>query len=99
MKKENQVKEKEWQVSKTVNDYTIHDGEKDIALVYRYSRGTADDVAEANARLIAAAPELLQLAMKYEEILERESNVPSNQNDRFKNHLRAVRSLLYSINP
>lgn len=50
---------KEWQVSKTVNDYTVHDGEKDIALVYQYSRGTAEDEAERNARMVAGSPEML----------------------------------------
>ena len=52
----------EWSVSKTVNDYAIHTegSPKDIALVYEYSRAIPKEEAEANAKLIAAAPDLLQ---------------------------------------
>lgn len=50
----------EWQTSKTVNDITIHSEGKDVALVYQYSRSVDEEEATANARLIAAAPELLE---------------------------------------
>lgn len=51
----------DWNVSKTVNDYAIHTegSPKDLALVYEYSRGIPKEEAEANAKLIAAAPDML----------------------------------------
>ena len=52
----------EWAVSKTVNDFTIYaaDTNKDVALVYNYSRSVPDEEAKANANLIAAAPAMLE---------------------------------------
>lgn len=51
----------DWNTSKTVNDFAIYaDGHSsDIALVYKDSRSIPAEEAEANALLIAAAPELL----------------------------------------
>lgn len=52
----------QWQVSKTVNDYAIYadsNDTKDIAAVYQYSRSIPQEEAEANAKLIAAAPDML----------------------------------------
>lgn len=60
----------DWNVSKTVNDYAIHTegSPKDLALVYEYSRGIPKEEAEANAKLIAAAPDLLKFAERVAEI-------------------------------
>lgn len=63
----------EWQTSKTVNDITIHSEGKDVALVYQYSRSVDEEEATANARLIAAAPELLSNCMATLEDLENDN--------------------------
>lgn len=62
-----------WNVSKTINDYAIYSSQndsKDIAAVYQYSRSIAPEEAEANAKLIAAAPELLEMCIATLEDLE-----------------------------
>ena len=60
-----------WNYSKTVNDYSIHAGTSpsDIAGVYQYSRNIPPEEAEANAKLIAAAPDLLQALQDAEHLL------------------------------
>lgn len=57
----------QWSVSKTVNDFAIYsdtNDSKDIAAVYQNSRSIPQGEAEANAKLIAAAPLLLEAAIK-----------------------------------
>jgi hypothetical protein len=51
-----------WMFSKNSHDYSIHSDQRsaDIALVRNTSREISDEEAEANARLIAAAPKLLK---------------------------------------
>jgi hypothetical protein len=52
-----------WRKSKTINDYSIYsenNHNNDIATVFQYSRSIPEDEAEANAKLIAAAPEMLE---------------------------------------
>ena len=52
----------EWNVSKSVNDYTIisENNGYDIATVFQYSRNIPQDEAEANAKLMAASKDLLE---------------------------------------
>lgn len=76
MSTDNKHTKGEWLVSNTINDYTIYadDGSnkgagKDVALVYRYSRATDEEEAKANARLIAAAPDLLNALIAAHEML------------------------------
>lgn len=60
----------DWQTSKSINDISIYSGGADLALVYKNSRGIDEQEAEANARLIAAAPEMLSNCMATLEDLE-----------------------------
>jgi len=62
-----------WQMSKNVNDYSIYSNNsdaKDIATAYQYSRNIPEEEARANATLIAAAPELLEMCIATLEDLE-----------------------------
>lgn len=68
----------QWSVSKTVNDFAIYsdnNDSKDIAAVYQNSRSIPQGEAEANAKLIAASPLLL-------EALTNLHNVVMQSNDR-----------------
>lgn len=65
-----------WNTSKLVNDIGIYaDGSnRDLALVYKYSRSIPEEEAQANANLMAAAPELLEALQKAKEVIERMSD-------------------------
>lgn len=74
-----------WNVSKTINDYAIYSSQndsKDIAAVYQYSRSIAPEEAEANAKLIAAAPELLEMVYNLKQCIKRLTADNLSQYDR-----------------
>lgn len=60
----------EWHVSKMVTDWEIYtEKRQSIAAAYEYSRSIPKEEAEANAKLIAAAPELLEALQKVREMI------------------------------
>lgn len=80
---ENKFTQGPWTVSRMVNDYSIFsDKDKEIAAAYQYSRNIDKEEAEANAKLIAAAPELLAALIRFQE----EWIVSGNPAQRANNH-------------
>lgn len=66
-----------WEASKTINDYAIYSDtneSKDIAAVYQNSRSIPKEEAQANAKLIAAAPDMLEALQAVERWLNGEEN-------------------------
>lgn len=94
----------EWHTSKTINDFSIYSDKetsKDIALVFQYSRSIPEEEAKANAELIAAAPELLQMVYDLKQAVKRLSQDDLTQFDRDREAQieGEAHELLYKINP
>lgn len=94
----------QWAKSKTINDYAIYsdnNDSKDIAAVYQYSRSIPPEEAEANAQLIAAAPELFKMVYDLKQAVNRLSQDGLTQFDRDTEAQieGEAHELLHRINP
>jgi hypothetical protein len=81
----------EWMFSKNSSDFSVYSDKKaaDIALVRNTSREISDEEAEANARLIAAAPELLENLARIIDRIE-ESKLQDHFPSAYKRALYAI---------
>jgi hypothetical protein len=74
MNTDNKFAPGEWNISKTAGgDLVIYpdNRDRDIAMVYQYSRSISEEEAAANAALMSAAPDLLEALQEITAMAER----------------------------
>jgi hypothetical protein len=79
-------------VRKVINDLEIYeqDRQKDLALVYQFSRGRTEDEARANAQMMAAAPKLLAALEMFMEATHSEGRNPEKVTINVQLHTTAM---------
>jgi len=81
-----------WKVHRVVNDFEIYDevSDKYLALVYQYSRSIPMEEAEANAKVMAAAPKLLAALEMFMEATHSEGRNPEKVTINVQLHTTAM---------